>query len=120
MFRLDLSHESILMAVPTGVQAIKANLAFDISWPEEGVARYPFRFLRIECPCAGCVNEFTGERILDPATIPDDIVPTAVEMSGNYALKVVWSDGHHTGLFTWDRLHGLLQAPEVTMVEQSS
>ncbi len=101
------------MPVPTGVRAIRAESRFEITWPEGPVASYPFRYLRLECPCAGCVNEFTGERLLDPATIPNDIHPTAVEISGNYAMKIVWSDGHHTGLFTWDRLHNFLESPEV-------
>lgn len=43
-------------------------------------------------------------RILDPDTIPADIQPVAMSLTGNYALKIVWSDGHSTGLYTWDLL----------------
>jgi DUF971 family protein len=66
--------------------------------------RIPFRLLRSLCPCASCVDEVTGERILDPATIPESIVPVKLEFSGNYAIKIGWSDGHSTGLYTWDLL----------------
>jgi PAS domain S-box-containing protein len=62
------------------------------------------------------VDEMTGERILDPATIPADIQPTGLSFSGNYALKIAWSDGHSTGLYTWDLLAEIAQtagqAPE--------
>ncbi|MCA9079566.1 MAG: DUF971 domain-containing protein [Planctomycetaceae bacterium] len=103
-----------MATAPTAVRALRSAGVFEITWPDGVVALYPFKFLRCECPCAGCVNEFTGERILDPATVPADIAPTAVEMSGNYALKIVWSDNHYTGLYTWDRLDALRSAPEVT------
>jgi DUF971 family protein len=75
-----------------------------VEWSAANVARIPFKLLRTFCPCAVCVDEFTGERILDPATIPDDIIPTKLEFTGNYALKVIWPDGHSTGLYTWDLL----------------
>jgi DUF971 family protein len=41
---------------------------------------------------------------LDVDSIPDDIAPTAIELCGNYALRIDWSDGHSTGLYTWQRL----------------
>lgn len=101
------------MSVPTSIKALRAERVLLLSWPDGTSARYPFRFLRLECPCAGCVNEFTGERMLDPTTVPEDVAPTAIEFSGNYALKIMWSDGHYTGLYTWDRLGQLKAAPEV-------
>uniref|UniRef100_A0AAV1VE73 Gamma-butyrobetaine hydroxylase-like N-terminal domain-containing protein n=1 Tax=Peronospora matthiolae TaxID=2874970 RepID=A0AAV1VE73_9STRA len=64
--------------------------------------------LRARCRCAQCVGEFTGEQILDPATIPDSIVPTAVERKGNYAFAVTWSDGHTSSLYTYDALTALI------------
>lgn len=68
------------------------------------VAYLPFRLVRQRCPCASCIDEITGERILDPQSVPPDIAPTGLSFTGNYALKVVWSDGHSTGLYTWDLL----------------
>jgi DUF971 family protein len=55
------------------------------------------------------VDEMTGERILDPATIPEDISPSKMEFTGNYALKVTWAGGHDTGLYTWDLLDEIAQ-----------
>ncbi|ETW03560.1 hypothetical protein H310_04976 [Aphanomyces invadans] len=63
--------------------------------------------LRARCRCAQCIEEFTGKQILDPATIPDDIRPTAVQRKGNYAFAVVWSDGHSSSLYTFEHLRQL-------------
>jgi ATP-binding protein involved in chromosome partitioning len=46
----------------------------------------------------------TGRRIVDVADVPEQIKPTRLQYSGNYALKVAWNDGHDTGLYTWDYL----------------
>jgi len=106
-----------MLRVPQQIRAIRADGVLEIVWEPGLVRRYPFAFLRRECPCAACVNEFTGERTLDPASIPDSILPVGVEFSGNYAIKFQWSDGHATGLYTWDRLVELSASPEVQHVE---
>ena len=89
------------MSTPTGLKAFKDQRILEVTWPDNTVDRFPFKFLRCECPCAGCVDEFTGERYLDPATVPDDVHPSEIGFSGNYALQLKWKDGHPTGLYTW-------------------
>lgn len=64
----------------------------------------PARELRLACPCAQCVEEMTGRPLLDPATIPSSVRPDAVALVGTYAIRVHWSDGHATGLYTFDWL----------------
>ena len=53
------------------------------------------------------MNEWTGERMLDPATIPADITIEKMEQVGGYAIRIHWSDGHNSGLYTWKRLRKL-------------
>lgn len=76
-----------------------------IEWDGTGhVGLYPARDLRLACPCAGCVEEMTNRPLLDPATVPDDVRPVQVALVGAYGLRILWSDGHGTGIFTFDRL----------------
>ncbi len=78
--------------------------AIRIAWPGGPEVAIPPKRLRDFCPCAECVEEGTGRKLLDAASIPDDI--RAVEMSpvGNYAIQIRWSDGHATGIYSWDTL----------------
>lgn len=94
---------------PAHLRARKLEGILEVEWAGSPMARVPFKLLRSHCPCASCVDENTGVRILDPATIPDDIVPTNMGFTGNYALKITWSDGHSTGLYTWDLLAEIAQ-----------
>jgi DUF971 family protein len=92
---------------PQQIRSLSELGCLELVWAPDRTARLPFRLLRESCPCAACVDENTGQKILDISTIPDDIRPDAIGFSGNYALKIGWSDGHHTGLFTWDYLDEL-------------
>lgn len=65
--------------------------------------------LRFACPCAKCVNEITGERMLSKDQIFKDVQPSAIETVGNYALNFKWSDGHETGIYPYALLYGLSQ-----------
>jgi len=53
------------------------------------------------------VDEFTGAALLDPKTVAEDLTQSGVELVGNYALSVTFSDGHRTGIFTWAALRRL-------------
>jgi DUF971 family protein len=73
-----------------------------IDWDGAGDAsHFPARALRIACPCAACVDEISGRRMLDPASIPETIAPVAIELVGGYGLRVRWNDGHSTGIYTF-------------------
>ncbi|HSG49085.1 MAG TPA: DUF971 domain-containing protein [Longimicrobiales bacterium] len=75
-----------------------------IVWADGEFSEYEPRDLRIRCPCAGCVEEMTGRRILVPEMVPADIHPTAIHYVGRYALQFVWSDGHSTGIYPYEFL----------------
>ena len=93
--------------VPRSLRAIREQQLFEIEWPAAPQVRIAFRDLRLLCPCAACVDEMTGERIVNPLTVPEDVAPAAMKYSGNYALKISWSDGHDTGIYTWEYLSKL-------------
>jgi DUF971 family protein len=75
-----------------------------IVWPGGTDVKIPAFTLRDNCPCAGCVEEGTGRKILDTSTIPADVSPAELKAVGNYALQIFWSDGHSTGIYSWQTL----------------
>jgi DUF971 family protein len=91
-------------AAPPEAIDVTAAGELRIVWPGGVEATVPPARLRDLCPCAGCVEEGTGRKILDPATIPADIRPLALHAVGNYAVQIQWSDGHSTGIYTWQLL----------------
>lgn len=60
--------------------------------------------LRKKCICAGCVDEFTGNKLIKDKQIPEDVYPTKMEEKGNYAVAIVWSDGHRSSIYPYKRL----------------
>ena len=93
---------------PTDISAVRDQGVLRIDWGDETVD-LSFVYLRSQCECAHCVNEWTGERLLDPDTIPADITLEKMELVGSYALRIHWSDNHNTGLYTWQHLQELSQ-----------
>src|SRR3954447_12713078 len=89
---------------PTNIRAHQAEQVLELVWNESRTDRLPYRGLRANCPCASCRDEWTGERILDPATIRPDLKLEGMEAVGNYAVRPVWNDGHGSGLYTWETL----------------
>ncbi len=63
----------------------------------------PFE-LRIKCRCAACVDEVDGRQILQPNKVPKDVHPTNLIKKGNYAVAVVWSDGHRSSIYPYERI----------------
>jgi DUF971 family protein len=90
---------------------VTADGALRILWPGGPEVTVPPARLRDLCPCAGCVEEGTGRKILDPATIPADIRPLEIHSVGNYAIQIHWSDGHSTGIYTWQSLRDACGLP---------
>jgi DUF971 family protein len=75
-----------------------------VVWPGGVEAKIPAFALRDACPCAECVEEGTGRKILDPSTIPADVRFSELRPVGNYAVQIFWSDGHSTGIYSWQTL----------------
>ena len=92
---------------PKHLRALTQERSLEVTWEEGHVGVYGYRYLRGECRCASCVDEWTGARRVDPASIPLDIVITNMRLVGNYAIQIDWSDGHTTGIYTWQRLREL-------------
>ena len=97
---------------PAQVGPTEDGTHLEIQWKDGHTSTYHPRFLRLNCPCAGCVDEMTGQRTLTPSMVPEGIYPTAIHYVGRYALQFVWSDGHDTGLFSFETLRALCTCSE--------
>lgn len=60
--------------------------------------------LRIQCQCAACVDEMTGEPILQLKDVDRSVRPLDIMKTGNYAVRIKWSDGHSSSLYTFKKL----------------
>jgi len=81
-----------------------------IAWTTGRTVLYDVVSLRRMCPCAYCVSEETGERTLRPEQIPEDVRPVRIDSVGRYALTIVFSDGHDSGIYPFDALHDRAEA----------
>lgn len=74
---------------------------FTIKWPDGHETVYPARELRLRCRCAACVEETSGRPLLDPKTVPDNVRAKGIDLVGQYAISIDWTDGHSTGIFNF-------------------
>ncbi len=81
------------------------RLGFEWSDGTRGAA--DIRTLRLSCPCALCVDEHTGEKLLDGASVAADITLLKVNSIGRYAAGLAFSDGHNSGIYPYDMLYNL-------------
>jgi ATP-binding protein involved in chromosome partitioning len=78
-----------------------------IEWKDGRVSLYPVRALRIACRCARCVEELTGRPLLRDEDVPGDVRPVRITPVGRYAIGIAWTDGHDTGIYTFEYLREL-------------
>lgn len=85
----------------------ESDRELSIEWSDDKRSVYKAADLRRSCPCAGCINEWTGEKMLDTASVPDDLSIDHISIVGRYALNFHFSDGHETGIFSFAYLRNL-------------
>ncbi len=73
-------------------------------WDDGAEDLWGTRELRLRCACAHCQSEATGERLLDPTTVAEDIIVKAMNLTGNYGVNIHFSDGHTTGIYRYREL----------------
>jgi DUF971 family protein len=81
-----------------------------INWADGRVCLFAAPRLRRLCPCAQCVNEFTGERMLKAEAVSEDLGIEDVGLVGRYALTFRWSDGHDTGIYSFRLLREICES----------
>ena len=85
----------------------ESDAEISIVWSDETESRYTAAELRRACPCAGCINEWTGEKMLKAEMVAEDLSFSSIAVVGRYALNFNFSDGHDTGIFSFQFLKQL-------------
>ena len=83
-----------------------------VSWSNGHQGRHGVRQLRLACRCAQCVDEWTGAARLNESSVPADVHPVTIEPVGLYGLQIDWSDGHNTGILTFEVLASACECSE--------
>jgi DUF971 family protein len=75
-----------------------------IEWSSGEAYAIAYREIRFQCPCASCVDEHTGQRIITREAVAADVRVAGAQQVGRYAIQLRFSDGHATGIFHFDSL----------------
>ena len=94
-----------LMATLSGVKRLDAGLEF--RWQDEPGVVLAIAELRFLCPCAHCVSEISGKRIIKREDDATDITLVDMQPVGNYAYRILFSDGHDSGIYPLKYLYKL-------------
>ena len=90
--------------IPVKVDLLEDGRRIEVTWQDGQVTPFAAFDLRAECPCAQCVDEMTGKRTLNRDDVNPEVAATSHGRVGRYALQFQWSDGHSTGIYTYERL----------------
>ena len=91
--------------IPTDVKLHQASRVLELVFPNGRHFRLPYEFLRVHSPSAEVRGHGPGQETLQ--TGKRDVTITAVEPVGHYALRPTFSDGHASGIYSWDYLYDL-------------
>jgi DUF971 family protein len=82
-----------------------------ITWNDETSTKISLKYLRDECPCAGCKGETILLRTYRPPKLttatPEMYLISSIDTVGDYAVQIAWKDGHNTGIYSWEYLKQL-------------
>lgn len=93
------------VAKPTEIQLHKQSRILEISYDDGAQFELPCEYLRVYSPSAEVQGHGPGQEVLQIGK--EDVAITAVEPVGHYAVKLVFDDGHDTGIYVWSYLYDL-------------
>jgi DUF971 family protein len=90
---------------PTEIKLHQISNILEISFDDGSVFKLTSEYLRVYTPSAEAVGHAPGQEILQVGK--EDVTITEIKPIGNYAIAPVFSDGHNSGIYTWDLLYKL-------------
>lgn len=97
---------------PIGVKADRTQRQITIQWSDGHVSQISFDGLRLACPCVECkgghahMGQPTAREVVRQAPTTD-LQLVNLQLVGAYAIQPTWSDGHSTGIYTWELLRAI-------------
>jgi DUF971 family protein len=97
--------------------AISKSKGIKIDWKDGHTSDYGLVYLRDKCPCATCAGTHGTPPRPPEADNPFQMFKPALKMLGvepvgNYAIRIEWSDGHNTGIYSWEHFRRICPCPE--------
>jgi DUF971 family protein len=102
---------------------VSTGAGIDIAWADGHRSHFDFAYLRDECPCATC-NDERGKKEAFATAVnkPSAVLPMfkpkpraqSATIVGNYAVQINFSDGHSTGIYSYDLLRTICPCAECT------
>ena len=96
----DTAHES-----PTDIRLRKRSRVVEVAFGDGTRYAFDFEYLRTQSPTAEVQGHGPGQDVLQIAK--ENVAVTAIEPVGRYAIKIVFDDGHDSGLYPWGYLRRL-------------
>jgi DUF971 family protein len=91
--------------IPTEIKLHQVSRLLEISFDDGSVFKLPYEYLRVYTPSAEAVGHAPGQEVLQVGK--EDVTIEEIKPIGNYGITPVYSDGHSTGIYTWDLLYKL-------------
>jgi DUF971 family protein len=91
--------------IPTALTVHQASKVLEVAFDDGAAFRIPFELMRVYSPSAEVQGHGPGQEVLQ--TGKRDVGITEIEAVGHYAVQPQFSDGHNTGIFSWDYLYHL-------------
>ncbi len=94
-----------MQPTPTEIRLRKSSKILVVAFDDGNEFEFTFEYLRVHSPSAEVVGHGPGQETLQ--TGKENVVITRIDPVGHYAVRLVFDDGHETGLYSWDYLHEL-------------
>lgn len=91
--------------IPTEIKLHQASRILEVAFDNGSSFRLPYEFLRVYSPSAEVRGHGPGQEVLQTGKKDVDLVD--LQPIGQYAVKLIFSDGHDTGIYSWDLLYNM-------------
>ena len=103
--------------------AISKSKGIKIDWKDGHTSDYELQYLRDKCPCATCTGAHGTPPRQPAASSPLQLYQPRLKMLdvepvGTYAIRINWSDGHSTGIYSWAHLRSICPCEGCTAARQ--